>query len=224
MAENKKSAELIKDTEKALKLYQDYLDGLARKNPVSSEIFSNKGVDHASILMATLLANTDHLMDMYCQGLRPGILCGVKEGDNKGAEGAYWHEFKKFFQERIKSNDFTNGSIRILIQKKDWIQNAPFRIIGEALADSSINEKIQIKIISDEARFGIEKALGQAKDVNYNFSIYDRKAFRLEYEPDNYRALGSFNSPSWCSLLLELFNNAFATATDIKDEILQLRA
>ncbi|MBR4919095.1 MAG: hypothetical protein IKZ56_13245 [Bacteroidales bacterium] len=221
MAENKKSAELIKDSEKALKLYQNYLDGLAQKNPVSSEIFSNKGIDHASILMATLLANTDHSMDMYCQGLRPGILCGEQEGDNTGAEGAYWYEFKKFFQERIQSDDFTNDSIRILIQKKNWIKNAPFRLIREVLANPDLSKKIQVRIISDEARTSIEKALGEDSDVNYNFSIYDGKAFRLEYEPDNYRALGSFNSPSWCSLLLKLFDNAFNTATDIKGEILQ---
>ena len=224
MAESKISAKLIKDDEKELKLYQDYLDGLAQKNPVSSEVFSNKGVEHASILMATLLANTDRQISMYCQGLRPGILCGKHEGDGNGYEGSYWFEFKKFFKERIKSDSFTKGSIRILIQKKDWIGNAPFRIIIDALVDPKLAEKIQVKLISNEARKNIEKVLGEDKDVNYNFSIYDNIAFRLEYEPDNYRALGSFNSPLWCSMLLELFDDAFKTATDINNDILKQTA
>lgn len=222
MAENKKSAELKKDGEKALKSYQEYLDGLAQKDPVSSEIFTNKGKEHASILMATLLANTEHSLDMYCQGLRPGILCGKQEGDGEGFEGAYWNEFKKFFNETIVSEGFASGSIRILIQNEQWLGNAPFQKIAEALNNETTSNKIVVKVIKQEDKERIEACLGKKESINYNFSIYDGRAFRLEYEPNSYQAIGSFNNIAWSSLLKEYFDPAFNNAKDITNSLREM--
>lgn len=222
MAENKKSAELKKEEEKALKPYQEYLNGLAQKDPVSSEIFTNKGKEHASILMATLLANTEHNLDMYCQGLRPGILCGRQEGDGEGFEGAYWEEFKKFFSETISSPNFADNSIRILIQNEQWLEYAPFQKVAEALRNGTTKNKITVKVIKPEDKRQIEESLGKKDSINYNFSIYDNKAFRLEYEPDEYQAIGSFNSPSWCELLSNMFQHSYEAATDITDKVRNL--
>lgn len=222
MAEKKNSAELKKESEKALKSYQVYLDGLAQKDPVSSEIFTNKGKEHASILMATLLANTEHSLDMYCQGLRPGILCGKQEGDGEGFEGAYWQEFKKFFDETITSEQFKENSIRILIQNEQWLENAPFQKISSALRNEKTSKKITVKVIKDEDKLQIENSLGKKVASNYNFSIYDEKAFRLEYEPDVYQAIGSFNSPSWCELLSNMFRHSYDDATDITNKVRDL--
>ena len=93
------SVELKQEKEKELESYHSYLNGLASQDPTSSDIFSNKGVAHASILMATLMANTDHKIDMYCTGLRPGILCGRDENDPDGFKGAYWEEFEKLISD-----------------------------------------------------------------------------------------------------------------------------
>lgn len=204
-----KSAELKKKEEQDLTYYQEYLDGLAQRDPVSSEVFTNKGRAHASILMATLLANTEHNLDMYCQGLRPGILCGKSEEDPEGYKGAYWAQFQEFFTNTIKSDAFEKESVRILIQDKQWIGNMPFKIIGKALQNEITKSKIRVKVISTEARNLIEESLGKKENTNYNFSIYDNKAFRLEYEPNEYLAIGSFNDSSWCKLLGEMFNYAF---------------
>ncbi len=210
------SVTLKQQSEKELTFYQAYLDDLANQKPTSSDIFSNKGIAHASILMATLMANTEHKMDMYCTGLRPGILCGKDDNDESGFRGAYWIEFKKFFLETIKSPDYGENSIRILIQKDDWIENAPFRVVGNALRDSITANKIQVRIITEESKVEIENFLGKPDNdkINYNFAIYDDKAFRLEYEADSYRALGSFNSSSWCNLLSSMFEKAFEKAND----------
>lgn len=210
----KRSVKLIRDEEKNISSYQKYLDELASENPPSTEIFSNKGEAHASILMATLIANTEHYLDMYCTGLRPGILCG--EGDD-GFKGAYWDEFQRFFNETIVSEAFVDESVRILVQREDWLYNPPFGVVGNALRNPATQNKIKVKLISKESKEQIEKILGNPKgeNGNYNFAIFDRKAFRLEYEADSYRALGSFNSPSWTKILTNMFNVAFDKALDI---------
>ena len=219
MAENKRSVTLIKEEEFQLKDYQSFLDKLAHQNPVSSDIISNKNPAHASILMATLLANTEHSMRMYCTGLRPALLCGKKEGDGQGFEGAYWEEFKNFFNKTIKNKDFKSNSIKILIQQNNWIENAPFRIVSEALKNKDTKNKMQVKLITPAWKEKIEETLGKQNGYNYNFAIFDEKAFRLEFDAENYQALASFNNKTWSDILLGLFEKAFENANDITEEI-----
>lgn len=176
--------------------------------------------------MATLLANTEHKLKMYCQGLRPGILCGKNEGDGEGFEGAYWEVFKTFFSETLKSkhNDFQEDCIRILIQDTKWLNNQPFNIISKALNDPITASKIVVKKIRDKEREKIESILGNENYSNYNFATFDDKAFRLEYEPNEYKAMGSFNNPSWCTTLNTLFDYAFNNAEDITRYVKDLSA
>ena len=219
MAENKRSVTLIKEEEFQLKDYQSFLDKLAHQNPVSSDIISNKNTAHASILMATLLANTEYSMSMYCTGLRPDLLCGKEEGDGNGFEGAYWAEFKHFFGDVIKDTKFGPNSIKILIQSTEWINNAPFKIIGQALNNTDTAGKIQVRLIAQSMKEQIEDLLGKQEGYNYNFAIFDNKAFRLEFDAENYQALASFNSESWSKFLSKLFEEAFGNATDITNNI-----
>lgn len=210
---------LEKSEERALQYYLDYLIGLANKKSV--EIFSNKGEAHASILMATLLANTEKSVSMYCQGLRPGILSGENDEDPKGWNGAYWAEFKKFFDKTIKSAAFGSNSVRLLIQSENWLKNQPFKIVAKSLQDNETKDKIKVKIIKPENRDMIENLLGKknGKNINYNFSVFDNKAFRLEYDPDEYRAIGSFDDVAWCNLLNNLFEKAYKQADDITEKV-----
>lgn len=217
------SIQLIKEEETKLGSYQAYLDSLAQGTSISSEIFTNKGKAHASILMATLLANTEHDVKMYCQGLSPGILCGAKEKDGTGFEGAYWSEFKRFFSETLKSDSFGPNSVKILIQKQDWINNQPFQIISQALQSQKTQGKIIVKQISSESKSEIERVLGNSGNNEYNFAIFDNIAYRLEYNPNDYQANGSFNNPSWCAILNSLFDYAFKSAKDITKDIKQLK-
>lgn len=218
---NRRTVEPIRQEEKDIASYKDYLNRLAQQNPASQDIFTNKGEAHASILMATLMANTERRLDMYCTGLRPGILCGVDEGDAEGFKGSYWDEFKRFFQETLLSDNFVNNSVRLLVQTDRFINNAPFRIVGNALRNPQTQSKIQVRLISEESKKRIEDFFGNqdCPNVNYNFAIFDGKAFRLEYEPDSYRALGSFNNPSWGRLLSDMFNEAFNSAINIADRV-----
>lgn len=206
-----RSVELKNDKEREIKYYQTYLDSLAQGKSVSSEIFTNKGEARASILMATLLANTTKTLKLYCRGLSPGILCGKKEGDGKGFEGAYWEEFKIFFEEQKKYNSV---KVEILIQDTTWLYHKPFQVIKDAIKSSNI----QVKKIDTHSKQRIDNLLGNANGENYNFAIFDSIAFRLEYNPDNYQAMGSFHNPSWCKLLTYLFDEAFQKADPIKTD------
>lgn len=210
-----RSVDLKNDKEREIKVYQTYLDALAQGNSISTEIFTNRGEAHASILMATLLANTTNSLKLYCRGLTPGILCGKEEGDGEGFEGAYWHEFKQFFKETIKSEKFGSDSVKILIQDTSWINNQPFKLIKEALTNPTTKNKIKVKQITTTSKAEIERLLGNKDDQNYNFAIFDSKAFRLEYRPNDYQAIGSFNNPSWCSMLNTLFDYAFYYADEV---------
>lgn len=228
MSENKSIVDLVTSEEQEYEYYRDYLNGLAQSNPVSTEIFNNSGEIHASILMATLLANTEKKLNMYCQGLRPGILCGMNEGDGMGLEGTYWQTFRSFFNEKISKNNFGENSVRILIQKVDWVDYQPFKVVRSALKSCNTGKckKIVVKLIEKENEKKIESLLGNIKnndkesdESDYNFSVYDDKAFRLEYEPNKYRAIGSFNCESWSSQLNGIFDKAFSSAMDITDKL-----
>jgi hypothetical protein len=210
-----RSVELINEKEREIKFYQTYLDKLAQGKSISSEIFTNRGEAHASILMATLLANTTNTLKLYCRGLTPGLLCGKTEGDGEGFEGAYWAEFKQFFQSTIKSERFGTNSVEILIQEDKYLEYQPFQTIKQALQNEAIKSKIKIKKITDGSKKDIERVLGNGNGENYNFAIFDGHAFRLEYNPDDYQAIGSFNNPTWCNLLTKLFDSAFSKATEI---------
>lgn len=206
--ENFNNIELLNEEEKKLSSYKEYLEDLAINN--NNGVIFNAGKAHASILMATLLANTCKSLKMYCTGLRPDILDGF--------QGSYWDVFQKFF-ERIDSEHFKKNSIQILLQEDDRIEEmkknpdkiTPFSILKKAT--KKFPNIIVIKKIKADGKKKIEDDLGglpQVKsDYNINFSVFDNKAFRLEYMPKEYKAIGSFDNVDWCKRLSCCFDGVF---------------
>lgn len=188
--------------EQAIEDYRDYLYKLAigdRKG-----IITNSGVPHASLLMGTLISNTRNSLKMYCTGLRPGIL--------DEANGAYWNEFQKFFDETVES--FEDHKVQILVQKNEWIQGKPFKHVWEAKNKNS--NKIDVRMVTEEGKKYIEDkfgGLGDNEKYNYNFSVFDNIAFRLEYKPDDYKAIASFRNESWSTELSKIFDEVFNEPT-----------
>ena len=207
-----------KEEEDAIKNYRNYLESLVKD--ASPDIFLNKGTAHASVLMATLLKNTHKSVKMYCAGLRPGILCGKEEGANGdekkvGFQGVYWTEFKRLFEKRIEDSSFGKNSVKSLIQSDEYLQNMPFKKIKESAArNNEIKNKIEVKRITDSDRAYVKYVLSSIKcNGDYNFSVFDNTMFRLEYDIDQYKAIGSFNDPSWCKILNALFDVVYESAT-----------
>lgn len=208
--------ELVTEDEKKLSYYREYLLKLKREQ--SNEIFTNKGEAHASILMGTLLESTRKSLSMYCVGLRPGILCGrlEEQGNENGYQGFYWKVFKHFFTETIKEERFKEESIKILIQDDKYLQYQPFKIVKNAYDCPETKRKIVVKKITESCESRIKKILGGDESTDkFNFSVFDDDKFRLEYDPDNYMAIGSFNDKSWNKILKQLFDEAFDSAVPV---------
>ena len=198
----------IRPEEFNIEYYQDFLDKMA--SSANSDVLSNKGVAHASLLSATLLRNTNNSLLMYTD-FRPDLLCGKRERSGQGFEGIYWYEFKKFFKERLKSGCFRPESVKIILKNDDYIDNEPIRIISEALNCAETCDKIVIYKATPAARAQVEEILGRQEDKeesHYDFSVYDTNMFRLEFEADTYKSLASFNCTLWSSILTDFINYA----------------
>lgn len=178
--------------EKILKEYQEYLERLAAEN--SEEIFTNAGIEHASVLMATMFKNTQCRIRMYSTGLRPNLI----------TTEPYFEEFKKFF------NNMTDKDVSIMVEELSAIDALPFTIVKSAMR--KFPDKIKVRLIKPEDRAKINEELGFE---HCNFTIFDGQRFRLEYEPSEYKAIGSFNHNDWAERLIALYDNAFNSGDDI---------
>lgn len=195
--------ELSKEEQK-LEGFLNYLKELAAPDPPQATLISNKGHLHASILLGALLCHTEHSLKMYCTGLTPAILHGDEEGEeNTGT--AYWKVFQDFFNTRVGQLD---GQIKILVQSKEWENCPPFKIVIASML--KYPQKIEVKVENVESRKVVTKYWG--KNESINFSIYDGKAYRLEYEPKPHIAIASFNDEKMSKELTGVFDDMFKVA------------
>lgn len=211
----------IKPEEISATGYIDYLsEKIEHRKENEGDIFYNDGKRFASLLMATLLQNTHESLKMYCTGLRPGILCGKKEGDGRGYEGAYWDAFKNFFSDKneIFKKNGTN-KIQILIQTKKWLHYMPFKKVAKCMENHP--GYIQVRHIRKNGIAHLFDYLNIDKGGKNNFAIFDDKAYRIEYNPDRFFAEGSFYDPKMCKYLGGIFDYEFENADIVsKAEIL----
>ena len=201
-------AELKLELSKEEQKYQDYfeyLKDLAATEPPQTTLISNKGEHHASILLGALLCHTERGLKMYCTGLTPTIL--HKEGENSTA---YWTVFQDFFNNKV--GQFKDDQIKILVQSKEWENCAPFKIVKESI--KKYPKKIEIKVENAKSKCIVKNYWG--KDESINFSIYDGKAYRLEYEPKQHKAIASFNDKKISKELTDVFDEMFKVADEYK--------
>lgn len=192
-----KSIELVTKAEKSLESYKEYLEKFAQK--VNFGIIANEGKDHASILLATLLANTDKTIKMYCTGLEPDLL--------ENYNGAYWKEFQDFFNNDTKKT----VNVEILIQDATWCNQTtpPFQKLKDAKAKGFL---ISVRQINPSDIQEINTSLGFKDYDNVNFSIFDDKAYRIEYDTRNFKAYSDFDDEKRCVELSGIFDEAFEKA------------
>lgn len=200
----RKMAELnliLSKEEQKFQEYLNYLKILAEPTPPKATLISNKGERHASILMGALLNHTEKCLKMYCTGLTPTILHG--EGEECTA---YWRVFIDFFEKTV--DHFGNGSVQILVQSKAWENYPPFEVVKNAM--KQYPNKIEIKVENSKSREIVNNYWG--KDDSINFSIYDKNAYRLEYEPSKHKAIASFFDPRISNELTLVFDKMFVLA------------
>ena len=166
-----------------IKSYREHLDKLLEEN--SSNIFLNGGIDYASEFICLLLSNAKKNVNMFCEGLNPEIM-----GRDK-----VFSAFKKCIERGVRFN--------ILMEKDTYISEDPYKF-------ASSFENVNIRIIKKEGLDEIDSVLGPGR---CNFTVCDDKMVRIEVNPLEYRAVGSFNKPKWADALNKLFNSSFENAT-----------
>lgn len=175
-----------------LEEYRRYLEALAENN--STDMFSNGGIKHASILMSVLFQGTKKAQ-IYCEGFKP-MLIGTDP---------YWTALNKYLLE-----DSAN-ELDVLVESDNYIEEKPLQTLKEAIERRN-NETIRVKKISAAGKQLITNRFGKG---HCNFAVFDDKKFRFEYDPYNYKAFGSFNQPDKCEILAKLFNEAFDLSTPL---------
>ena len=182
----------------AIVAYENYLDNLIKNN--SDEIFTNKGMEHAPILMSRLFDCTESEVRMYCEGFKPALI----------KKGVYWDSLKKYLE--------SGKSMKVLVEKADWINEEPFKLLmnerNKRRERNPDDETIQYRIVNNESR----KVIGDKILMSHcNFSVFDDNKFRLEVSPKEYKAYGSFNDPVKSKALIETFNDAFGVSQEIME-------
>lgn len=178
------------------KRYREFLEKLARTN--SSELFTNGGKDYASILMSVLLDNTDKKARIFCIGFRPELVC----------TDDYKNSLERFLRNSGKE-------IRILVETDEYIHDSAVKILSDA-NHKDIHASVGIKLISEEDR---ERLMDEIGGGHCNFAVYDDNKYRMEYDPDNFKAFGSFNDKETSARLIQLFDQAYEKAEDLSMRI-----
>lgn len=177
--------------EKHLKRYQFFLERLAEEQ--SSELFSNGGIEHASILMSVLLKNTDRIARIFSNGFKPDLIMTQP----------YWNSLKEFLEN-------PNNTLLVLVETDKYQDQAPMQLLKTVIEKRKelVNGDgvVVVKLLSSNGKDLILKKFG---NQHCNFAVYDDNKFRFEYDPDNFKAYGSFNQPKNCKILKDVFDNAF---------------
>lgn len=172
-----------------LEFYQSFLEKLASEG--SSEMVSNGGIEYASILMSVLLKNTTDIARIYCKGFREDLI----------TTDPYWSTLKLYLEN-------TKHKILVLVQSANCIDEKPLQLlkkIKDERKGMGLGDSIIVKEISPKSRIEISQIYGE----DCNFAVFDKDKFRYEYDPEGFKAYGSFNQPKTCEKLRAIFDKAF---------------
>ena len=75
------------------------------------------------------------------------------------------------------------------------------------------DDTVLLRKVQDDDRKKIESSLS---DHDCNFAVFDDSMFRFEYDPDGFKAFGSFNDPGRCDFLRRVFDDAFENAVPLR--------
>lgn len=174
--------------------YKDFLKNLAKTG--SSKLFTNGGKDYASILMSVLLDNTNSVARIFSYGFRPDLVSTEE----------YKQALQKFLDSSFKE-------LRVMVETDEAVDKEPIRMLKEAYRNG--NDRISLKLITPEDK---KELIDQLGGGHRNFAIFDDEKYRMEYDPDDFKAFGSFNDVETCARLTSLFDSAFDKATSLMEE------
>ena len=171
--------------------YRLFLEDLASTN--SSKLFTNGGKEYASILMSVLLDKTNSIARIFSYGFRPDLV---------------WTDPYREALNRFVGSSYKE--LRILVESVEAIDKEPISFLNDMFKKG--NERVSVRLITEEERNIIIDQLGGG---HCNFAVYDDNKFRMEYEPEKFKAFGSFNDVTTCEKLIRLFDSAFDKSTPL---------
>lgn len=173
-------------TQRDLEAYEVTLEKFASSG--DETLFINDGKKYASILMSVMLRHTEKEIRLFC--------CGFKE--DLITTQPYWNSLVEYLKDAKKR-------FMVLVETDSYKEQAPMQLLLREKAKRG-DDTISVKLITAE-----DKKLINDKVVeeHCNFGVFDGNKFRFEYDPENFRAYGSFNKPNTCKFLTEIFDSAF---------------
>lgn len=171
--------------------YKNFLEELA--SVASPKLFTNGGKEYASILMSVLLDRTDSIARIFSLGFRPDLI----------STSPYKEALEKFLKD-------SNKELRVMVESKMAVNEEPIEMLKKA--HNNGNEKISLKIITPKDR---EEIIAQLGGGHRNFAVFDDDKYRMEYNPEDFQAFGSFNDRATCRRLKGLFDQAFDRAESL---------
>ena len=180
---------MAEENKTLLDRYVAYIKGLAKDK--SPEMFTNGGIEYASQLMAVLFQSTKKDARLFCRGFRPDLI----------RKEPYWGALNAYLQDDSKR-------LHVLIETKDALNDEPMNLLRQT-KERRGDDTVDFRIIKEEDR---QRMFDGLNGTPCNFAVFDNDKFRFEYDPDGFKAFGSFNHEKNCSVLITLFDNAFNNA------------
>jgi hypothetical protein len=171
-------------TNEELKRYREYLKFLVRNN--RPDIFTNGNTDHAATVLTEMFNNAGVSAIMLCHKLSDDI---------------FTEEYKEAFKNFISQTDHNT---RILVKSDADCDQGFFSDLLKR------TENVEIRVASKKAIKDISGTIGFN---DCDFAVFDGKMFRLEYNAQQRKSIGSFNDPQIASNLTQQFDKHFIGAT-----------
>lgn len=156
----------------------------------SPELFSNGGKEHAVILYTVLLNHTHKSCNIFCEG------CTSDIWKDPGFQSAFIDALGRLDTIRILTHQNSHPELA-------WIP-------------SELESRLSVKVASEKSMDVIRTYY---PDQECNFSIFDSKMFRFEYDVKGYHAFGSFNDAEVVGMFEEIFKESYAVATPAADVV-----
>lgn len=173
-------------TQRDLEAYEDNLEKFASEG--IGTLFVNDGKKYASILMSVMLRHTMREIRLYCHGFREDLI----------TTQPYWNSLVDYLKDQEKR-------IKVLVETDEAKEQAPMQLLRREKMRRG-DDTISVKLITEEDRKLIDE---KVVEEHCNFGVFDDNKFRFEYNPEKFKAYGSFNKPNTCKFLREVFDSAF---------------
>jgi len=168
--------------------YKKAVEELAKNSEYME--FDNKGSEHASIVLENMLKYADTNFKIYT---------GNFNGDVANDDS-----FLKYFNRFIENKKEVKVIIESLPSDVLKYSKALKRIID---LNNNPAYNVKYKLATTTFKKDLENIFQSKKP--YHFSISDSKAYRVEIEPNTYKAIVNFNDPQITKKLELIFDNFF---------------